>query len=638
MCGIAGIHNLNLKAIPGLEGDLGLMNSIQRHRGPDDEGIYVHGKGHTGLAHRRLSIIDIAGGRQPMEDGLGRIICFNGEIYNYKELRSELSGWSFRTSSDTEVILAAYDRWGKDCVQHLRGMFAFAIWDERTGSLFCVRDRFGIKPFYYTSAGDDFRFASEAKTLLPFLPEIRTDVNALKDYLAFQLCLDGKTLFEGVHELLPGHSLTVRDGRLSIERYWEVYYQPDYDHTRKYFTDRLRELLLDSIRMHTRSDVPIGAYLSGGLDSSAVTAIASRNKEAGDDFMAFTGKFSHGELYDESMYARAVAQFCGITLFEADITSRDFLDSISKVIYHLDYPVAGPGSFPQYHVSKLAAQHRKVVLGGQGADEIFGGYVRYLLAYFEQCIKGAIDGTLKNGNYIVTYESIIPNLVALQNYKPLVSEFWRDGLFAPLDERYYRLINRAPTLEKEVNWEALGSYSPFDAFSEIFHGKNVDKKSYFDMMTHFDFKTLLPGLLQVEDRMSMAHGLESRVPFLDHAIVEFAATMPSDIKFKDGTLKKILLDAVDGDLPKLVTERKNKMGFPVPLNEWSRGDLKEFIHDLFSSRRAREREFFNNGEILKSLHNEPQFGRKLWGLLSLELWQREFHDRAPEFRAMRDHG
>ncbi|HWR67667.1 MAG TPA: asparagine synthase (glutamine-hydrolyzing) [Desulfomonilia bacterium] len=638
MCGIAGILTLDGNNYPRLNDHLKVMNHLQRHRGPDGEGIFIHPRGHTGFAHRRLSIIDLKTGGQPMADRAGNTICYNGEIYNYLELRRELSDYSFQTSSDTEVILAAYGRWGKDCVHHLRGMFAFALWDESKQLLFCARDRFGIKPFSYATVDNVFYFSSEAKALLPFLPDTRTDLNALKDYLAFQLCLDGKTLFEGVHELLPGHRMSISGGAMTVERYWEVYYRPDFDHTRKYFTERLRELLEDSVRVHTRSDVPIGSYLSGGLDSSTVAALAVKNREAGDDFMAFTGKFSLGELYDESMYARAVAEACGIPLQEIDITSKDFLESISSVMYYLDYPVAGPGSFPQYHVSKLAARYRKVVLGGQGADEIFGGYVRYLLAYFEQCIKGAIDGTLKGGNFIVTYESIIPNLVALQNYKPLVKEFWSDGLFDSLDKRYYRLINRAPTLAREVNWEVLGDYSPFETFSTIFHGRNVGKESYFDKMTHFDFKTLLPGLLQVEDRMSMAHGLESRVPFLDHEIVEFAATMPSDIKFKDGTLKKILLDVVNDDLPRVITERKNKMGFPVPLNEWLQGDLKDFVLDMFTSSKAKKRDYFNHKAIVDSLNKEPQFGRKLWGLLSLELWHREFHDRRAYYTGLREKG
>lgn len=638
MCGIAGILTLDHSPYYSLESHLEVMSSLLRHRGPDDKGIFMHPDKYVGFAHRRLSIIDLKTGSQPMSDTAGRTICYNGEIYNYRELRSELSGYPFRTSSDTEVILAAYDRWGQECVHHLRGMFAFTLWDEPGQVLFCARDRFGIKPFYYTQTENVLLFASETKALLPFIHEIRTDLNALKDYLAFQLCLNGKTLFKGINELLPGHRMIISDGKIRITRYWEVYYQPDFNHTRKYFTERLGELLEDSVRVNTRSDVPIGSYLSGGLDSSTVTALAVKTSEAGDEFMAFTGRFPLGELYDESMYARAVAQALDIPLQEINLTSEDFLQNISQIIYYLDYPVAGPGSFPQYHVSKLAAQYRKVVLGGQGADEIFGGYVRYLLAYFEQCIKGAIDGTLKSGNFIVTYESIIPNLIALQNYQPLIKEFWREGLFESLDKRYYRLINRAPSLSKEIRWEALGDYSPFDTFSEIFNGKNVGKESYFDKMTHFDFKTLLPGLLQVEDRMSMAHGLESRVPFLDHEIVELAATMPSDIKFKDGTLKKVLLDVVIDILPRVVTSRKNKMGFPVPLNEWLRGELKGFVHDIFSSPEAKRREYLNHEAILEALSTESQFGRKLWGLLSLELWHREFHDRQAQYSALREKG
>ncbi|MBN2298865.1 MAG: asparagine synthase (glutamine-hydrolyzing) [Deltaproteobacteria bacterium] len=638
MCGIAGIYHLNKKTYPHLENHLDMMGNILKHRGPDDEGKFIHSNRHLGFVHRRLSIIDLETGSQPMTDNAGHTICYNGEIYNYKELRKEFTEFHFRTTSDTETILAAYNRWGQDCPNRLRGMFAFALWDEAQQLMFCARDRFGVKPFYYTIINGVFLFASEAKALLPFLPNIQTNMDALKDYLAFQLCLDGKTLFDGVHELPPGHILIIKNGNVEVKRYWEVYYKPDFDHTPRYFTEKLRALLDDSLKMHIRSDVPIGAYLSGGLDSSAVTSLAAKYRGDSDEFLAFTGKFSLGELYDESAYARALAKDSGITLHEVDITSDDFLDSIRQIIYYLDYPVAGPGSFPQFHVSKLAAEHRKVVLGGQGADEIFGGYVRYLLAYFEQCIKGAIDGSLHNGNFIVTYESIIPNLVALQNYKPMIREFWRDGLFEALDKRYYRLINRAPSLEKEVNWEILGDYSPYETFKAIFHGKNVAKESYLDMMTHFDFKTLLPALLQVEDRMSMAHGLESRVPFLDHPIVEFAATMPADIKFKDGTLKKILLDAVGNDLPEIITSRKNKMGFPVPLNEWLQGELKDFIFDIFTSRRAKQRSYFNHKEILNSLQNEPKFGRKLWGLLSLELWHQEFHDKQTYYSSLREKG
>lgn len=634
MCGIAGIFQLQHSKIKALRNSLEVMNTIQAHRGPDGHRVWLHTNEHVGFAHRRLSIIDIESGAQPMTDEAGNTICYNGEIYNYIELRKELSGYSFKTSSDTEVILAAYLKWGNDCVKHLRGMFSFAIWDEKKGTFFCARDRFGIKPFYYTLVNNTFYFASEAKTLLPFIDEIKTNTNALKEYLYFQLCIGSNTLFEGIKELAPAHTLTFNKEKLSIERYWEVYYNLDFDSSASYFEEKLASLLYDSINVHTRSDVPVGAYVSGGVDSGIISSVAAKNNDSNEPFYAFTGKFSMGELYDESFYACKMAEMRGMKLFEVDITSNDFVNSIRDVIYHLDYPVAGPGSFPQYHVSKLAAQHRKVVLGGQGGDEIFGGYTRYLIAYFEQCIKGAIDGTLNSGNFIVTYESIIPNLISLKNYKPLMKDFFSEGLFDPIDQRYFRLINRAPDLKDEIKWDELGEYSPFDTFAEIFNGKNVGKESYFDKMTHFDFKTLLPSLLQVEDRMSMAHGVESRVPFLDHELVEFAATMPSNIKFKDGTLKRILTNTMKHELPTEILERKNKMGFPVPLNDWMKDELKDFINDIFNSEKAKNRGFINHSQLLKGLSSQNQFGRKLWGLLSLELWQQEFHDKQHHYKKM----
>jgi len=633
MCGIAGIAHLCKVEDPDLERKLRVMNKLQKHRGPDGEGTWCHPSGAFGLAHVRLSIIDLTSGDQPMTDRAGNWIAFNGEIYNYIELRKELGEENFVTTSDTEVILAAYRKWGEGCLDRLRGMFAFAIWDEKNQRLFCARDHFGIKPFYFTVQRDTFYFASEIKALLPFVPKIATCVDALKDYLVFQLCLKEKTLFKDIMELQPGHKLVVSNDSLRVERYWEIYYNLDFDHTPKYFQEELRRLFDDSVRLHLRSDVPVGAYLSGGADSSIVAASAAKHYN-NHDFRAFHGKFSMGTLYDESAYAEAVAAMYGMHLHQMDITSQDFVNSIQKVIYHLDYPVAGPGSFPQYHVSKLASQHRKVVLGGQGGDEIFGGYVRYLAAYFEQCIRGAIDGTLHNGNFIVTYESIIPNLVALQNYKPMLKEFWREGLFEDIDRRYYHLINRSQDLSREITWNELGDYSPFESFRSIFNGRNVGKESYFDKMTHFDFKTLLPALLQVEDRMSMAHGLESRVPILDRPIVEFAATMPSHIKFKDGTLKKVLIDATQDLLPDLIFNRKNKMGFPVPLGEWIQGELKEFIQDIFHSRAARERPYFNTEAIIQGLSSESKFGRKIWGLLSLELWHQEFHDREYAYKGI----
>jgi asparagine synthase (glutamine-hydrolysing) len=285
-------------------------------------------------------------------------------------------------------------------------------------------------------------------------------------------------------------------------------------------------------------------------------------------------------------------------------------------------------------VSQAAAQEAKVILGGQGGDEIFGGYTRYLIAYFEQCVKAAIDGTMHSGNFVVTYESIIPNLVALRNYKPLLKEFWSDGLFDDLDARYFRLINRAPHLGSEVDFEALGEYSPFETFQGIFNGRNVGHESYFDKMTHFDFKTLLPALLQVEDRVSMAHGLESRVPLLDHELVELAATIPADVKFKDGTMKHVFKRATRSLVPDSIAARKDKMGFPVPLHEWFAGPAREFIGDVFSSQEALGRDHFDNRKVLAGLEKENRFGRQTWGLLSLELWQRQFHDREHDFKQL----
>ena len=628
MCGIAGAINLRGEPVPDLARRLDVMGELIAHRGPDDHGTWTHPRGHVGFAHRRLSIFDpTPAGRQPMAGPGGRVTTFNGEIYNWPELREELGG-AWRTRTDTEVLLRAHERWGANAVDRLRGMFAYALWDEPGGELLLVRDRFGVKPLYYAQVGDVLYFASEAKALLPFLPAIRTDPEGLKDYLAFQFCLAGKTLFAGVRELLPGHRLVVRGGVARPERYWEVYYDLDWHHRETWFEERIEALLHESVRLHLRSDVPVGAYVSGGLDSSAVASLASLY--ASEPMKGFTGRFTEGPEYDESGYARIVAQERGLDLTVIDIGVDDFMREIGRVIYHLDFPVAGPGSFPQFMVSEAAARDVKVILGGQGGDEVFGGYTRYLIAYFEQCIKAAIEGTMHNGNFVVTYESIIPQLASLRNYKPMLQQFWREGLFGELDERYFRLINRAPDVERLVDVSALGDYDPFHAFAEIFNGRNVGHESYFDKMTHFDFKTLLPALLQVEDRVSMAHGLESRVPLLDHPLVELAATIPADVKFPGGRLKHVFARATRACVPEAIAQRQDKMGFPVPLVEWARGPARDHLRDAF----ATDRELYDRRAVLDALDGEAKFGRTFWGLLSLELWQQRFHDREHEFRSM----
>jgi asparagine synthase (glutamine-hydrolysing) len=507
-------------------------------------------------------------------------------------------------------------------------MFAYAIWDEMEQILFLARDRFGIKPLYWCFEDRTLFFGSEVKALLPFLKGRNVNAAALSDYFSMQLCLGDKTLIQGVRQMPAAHYAIVRSGEEpKAQRYWEVHYNIDHDHTEAWFVDRLTELLDESIDMHLRADVEVGAYVSGGVDSSLIASLARRR--CNGRFQAFNGRFMDGKDYDESCYARALAEKEDMNLHVADIAEKDFVENIGKVIWHLDQPTAGPGSFPQYMLSKRVGENIKVVLGGQGGDEIFGGYARYLVAYFEQCIKGAIEGTLHNGHYVVTYDSIIPNLQTLRQYKPMLQEFWAKGLFEERDARYWRLVNRANTFGEIISSDAINQKQTFEEFKEIYWGANIGREAYFDSMTHFDFKTLLPALLQVEDRMSMAHGVEARVPFLDHPLVEFAATIPAHIKFKNGELKRLLRIAFSTQLPAAIRERKDKMGFPVPLNLWlqRKGPARDFVGDLLGSAHAKARSYLKPGfSVDKALDGQSAYGRNLWALLSLELWFRQFID------------
>lgn len=636
MCGIAGfvwLDHGNRSQSRDIR-TLKVLSKLISHRGPDGSGIWHHPDSIVGLVHRRLSIIDTSSaGHQPMVGENNSIIVFNGEIYNYKELKEQLKqSWNFKSFSDTECILAAYAKYGLGCLEYLRGMFAFAIWDNHSQHLFCARDRFGIKPFYYTLADGRFYFASEAKALLPFIPQIQTNTHALAEYLTFQYNFGEKTLFEGIYQLLPGHALSIENGKIRIWRYWDVNYVIDFDHSAEYFHSRLRGLVEESLSLHLRSDVPIGSYVSGGIDSSLIHILASNNHR---NSLGFHGRFTGYPGYDESLFAHKACIQSDSQLHCIDITAQDFQKHIENVIYFLDFPVAGPGAFPQFMVSQLASKYVKVVLGGQGGDEIFGGYARYLIAYFEQCIKAAIEGQYKNGNYVVTIESIIPNLELLKEYKPLIQQFWSSGLFESMDRRYFHLINRSTDMQDEIDWSVLDCKKVFEDFATIFNSRaNVQKEAYFDKMTHFDFKCLLPALLHVEDRMSMAHGIESRVPFLDHPLVEFTATIPADIKFKDGKMKNLIKQVFASELPDEIINRRDKMGFPVPLKEWFDDDLRVFIMDIFSAMNSKKRPYLNAKAILQNFGNEARFSRKTWGLLSLELWHQQFHDRSSEWRNM----
>lgn len=637
MCGIAGCLLRDEASREDINFLITEVNKSQKHRGPDGEGVWVAQNRRVGMGHVRLSVIDLSdSASQPMIDEGGNVISFNGEIYNYRELRDELGVDSFRTTSDTEVILKAYQRWGRDCVHHLRGMFAFAIWDPKLNALFVARDRFGIKPLYFAHTRQGFFFASEIKALTPLFQQIETDATGIRDYFSFQFCLGSQTMVSGIQQLEAGHCGYVKlNGETDFKRYWEVYYDLDWGHTEHYFVAKLEELIYDSIDKHLRADVDVGSYVSGGVDSSLMAGLARKAKGTERAFHAFNGRFD-GAAFDESEYAIALARKYDMELHVTDICEDDFLDNISDVIYHLDQPIAGPGSFPQFMVSKEVKKNLKVVLGGQGGDEVFGGYARYLLAYFEQCLKGAIEGSMDNGNYVVTYESIIPNLKTLEQYKPLMREFWSEGLFEERDRRYFRLINRSNNFSDAIAWENLGEGDSFERFRSIYWGSNVGQESYFDSMTHFDFKTLLPALLQVEDRMSMAHGIESRVPLLDHPLVEFAATIPSSVKFKNGELKRLLRSTFKDVLPTEILERKDKMGFPVPLQQWltnSKSRTREFLFDTFNTNNSKERAYLGSGfDIASLVDRESVYGRNVWAFLSLELWQQRFHDSQRRYR------
>ena len=625
--------SLGRSSVPDLRRRLAVMDRLIEHRGPDDHGTWTDESAGVGLVHRRLSVIDPSpAGHQPMIGHDGSVVVFNGEIYNYRELRSPLAAaWPFRSSTDTEVLLASFARDGEKCLDHLRGMFAFAVWDG--GRLVCARDHFGIKPLYYTVADGAFHFASEIKALLPFVPEIATDEEALAEYLVFQFTIGAKTMFRGIQQLLPGHALRVEDGRVSAWRYWDVHYEVDFDHSPRYFEARTGDLLAESVDLHLRSDVPVGSYVSGGIDSTLIAVLAAGKPEYSG--LAFHGRFTDYPGYDESRFAEIAAEASKSRLHVRTITADDFLLNVERMIYHLDEPVAGPGAFAQFMVSGLAAEHVKVVLGGQGGDEVFGGYARYLIAYLEQCLRAAIDGTYQEGNFVVTAESIIPNLTVLQEYTPLIKQFWSEGLFGPLDERYFRLIDRSAEMTDEVDWEQIDKPRVVESFKEIFNSaRNVSHEAYFDSMTHFDFKTLLPALLHVEDRMSMAHGLEARVPILDKELIEFASTVPADVKFQDGRMKHLLKQAFPDVLPPAVRDRRDKMGFPVPLAEWFADDLRDWVNDVFRSPEARARPFVNTTEVVRRLDASSRFGRKTWALLSLELWQRTFHDKAAHYRQL----
>jgi asparagine synthase (glutamine-hydrolysing) len=636
MCGITGIVLKDRGAVVDEE-VLGGMTDALRHRGPDGRGLVAFGN--VGLGHRRLSIVDLEGGHQPMRNPEGTLwVTFNGELYNYVELRAELieRGCRLRTYSDTEVLLHLYASYGLKMFERMNGMFAFALYDVARRRLLLARDRFGEKPLYWWSDRHRVLFASEIKALLQAGVPAEADATALQEYLTFQHCLGDRTLFRGVRRLPPATYVLLDDVGEILEEgeYWSLGFEEDHTRDDEYWVDELRFLLEDAVKTRLRSDVPVGTYLSGGVDSSVVACLAA--KLMGRGLPAFTGWFAEGEAFSELHHAEAVARHNASAHYAVCPTAQDFAGRLQDVIYHLDEPAAGPGAFPQLMVSGLAARHVKVVLGGQGGDEIFGGYARYLLLYVEECLKGSIFETQDSARHIVTLGNVLPNLSMLQQYVPLLKQFWSRGLFEPVERRYYSLVTRVPDLDRLFTDEFLADrdetaiYGAFERqFNDVVRRVSTGGSALFNRMTAYDVRTSLQALLHVEDRMSMAASVESRLPLLDHRIAELMFRMPPRLKYRDGKSKAVLLAAVKTLLPPAVLNRRDKMGFPVPFVEWARGPLRGFVTDVLLGAGAQARGIYKPDGVRRLLEDERPFGRELWGLLCLELWFQMFIDGTP---------
>jgi asparagine synthase (glutamine-hydrolysing) len=577
MCGIAGIFDTRQRPEAAT---LDRMLDVLVHRGPDGSGTYFDGG--VALGHRRLSIIDISNaGAQPMEYADSRYaITYNGEVYNYVELREELEqlGYAFRSHSDTEVLLAAYASWGEDCLNRFNGMFAFAIWDKIEGSLFCARDRLGVKPFTYTWDGHRFAFASETKALIAggcapgaWNPE------AIYEFIARGYTTGGRSFHRGVSVLQPGHCATITSaGDLRIRAWWQPVLQPDHAPTRAEWTERIAELLQDAVCLRLRSDVPVGAHLSGGLDSSAIASAAARHAETA--LHTFTGAFTDDAFSDERQYSRAVNEASGLIGHEVEIGVDELGGVFDRIVWHMDEPIAGPGVFPQMAVCDLVAEHGiKVVLGGQGGDELFGGYLRHRALHYKML--------LRNG-------SPMERARAGMELAKLAASEWR---------RVKRTSTRAG--DEQLSQEFLEQV-PLETRLAM-RQSPLSAASAPELML-WDLQNYLPALLHVEDRTSMAASIESRTPILDYRLVELALTIPEQMLFAPGDPKPLLREAVAQWLPKSIVERRDKKGFPTPLQHWAeRPALKQLVESLtvptsdgiFAANYLKARDTFSASEL-----------------------------------------
>ncbi len=617
MCGIAGAVSLDGR--PVSMDELRSMCAVLSHRGPDEDGFYLSPG--VGLGMRRLRIIDLETGRQPIRNEDGTIwVVFNGEIYNFKELRTELEtrGHSFYTATDTETIVHLYEEYGTRCVTKLRGMFAFALWDERRRRLLLARDRLGIKPLYYAEAGGKLVFASELKALLQ-LDEVERKLNwnAISRLFTFLCTPQAESIIEGVRKLEPGHIVIASPGRaLRIERYWESHFEPEYGRPEAYFVERLRELIEESVRLHLVSDVPLGVFLSGGIDSSSIVATAARLGSA--PVKTFSVGFRE-PAFDESGYARLMGQRFGTEHHEL-ILEPDVLGIIEDLAWYLDEPFGDPSAIPTYMVSKLASQHVKVVLSGDGGDELFAGYDKYVVEARERKYRfvpapirrllGTVGAAMPDGMRGRNFLRHIA-LVGGDRYLDASTLFRRDGK--------ERLFQRDA-------WEMLADSDPWRAEAEYLGKVNG---SWLSAMQRLDLNSYLPlDILTKIDRMSMANSIEARVPLLDHQLVEFAQTIPPELNLRGGRTKQIFKRAMRGILPDQIIERP-KHGFAVPLAHWFRGELGSFVRLLLLSDRSRQRGIFDPAyieQLLRQHDNGRNLDFHLWTLISFELWCRTFLD------------
>ncbi|WP_153557018.1 asparagine synthase (glutamine-hydrolyzing) [Roseimaritima sediminicola] len=625
MCGIAGILEMDDRR-PASAAVLERMLAAIRHRGPDEDGREIDRNLAMGM--RRLSIIDLAGGSQPMYDESGRYaIVFNGEIYNYRELRAQLSarGHVLRTHSDTEVIVHLFEERGAACLEALRGMFAIAIWDSLTQRLFLARDRLGIKPLYYTRRGQTLVFASEIKALLqhPAVPR-QLDQRALSDYLSLKYVPGPQTMFAGIHSLLPGHFLLADRDTVKIEQYWDVSFAKPSGSPRgeAEYIEELERLLKESIRLRLRSDVPFGAFLSGGVDSSLIVALMAEQLDA--PVQTFSVGFAGSEGADELPYARQVARRFGCDHHSFQITAEDFVQHAEDVLWHLDQPIADQATVATHMVARLARQHVKMVLTGEGGDELFAGYARYqgdryaaLTRWLPPLVGRGMRGVcshlpgLRRGKIAVNALSYRDQATRFANWFPMFTDDRKRSLLA--------------------NWPAhlaAGARPVYDALL-----KGCDAAHPLDRMLYCDTKAwLVDYLLLRGDKLSMANSLEARVPLLDHRVVEFAAALPVDLKIRGRTRKYLLRRVAERWLPAEIIHRP-KQGFPIPIDRWLRHEARELVEDNLSEQTIRRRDLFDC-RVVRRLVQRHQSGyadhaTELWGLISLEMWMRRFID-APQ--------